>query len=61
MLRRRPTQGEKTLLVYVADTSSTATTYMDTNVKAGIRHVYRVKAINAAGLSRWSNYVRATP
>ena len=61
VLRRRPTQGEKTLLVYVADTSSTATTYTDTNVKAGIRHVYRVKAINAAGLSRWSNYVRATP
>ena len=61
ILRRRPTQGEKTLLVYVADTSSTATTYTDTNVKAGIRHVYRVKAINVAGLSRWSNYVNPTP
>ena len=60
-LRRRPTEGEDTLLVYVADTNSTATAYTDTNVTAGIRHVYRVKAINAAGLSQWSNYARATP
>ena len=61
ILRRRPTEGEDTLLVYVEDTSSTAITYTDTNVTAGVRHVYRVKAINAAGLSQWSNYARATP
>ena len=61
ILRRRPTMDENTLLVYVEDTGSTATTYTDTNVTAGVRHVYRVKAINAACLSQWSNYARATP
>ena len=61
VLRRRPTQGETTLLEYVADTQSTATTFTDTGVTAGVKHVYRVKAINAAGLSGWSNYVNPTP
>ena len=61
ILRRRPTEGEKTLLVYVEDTGSAETTHTDTEVTAGIRHVYRVKAINAAGLSQWSNYVRVEP
>ena len=40
---------------------STATTFTDTGVTAGVKHVYRVKAINAAGLSGWSNYVNPTP
>ncbi len=61
ILRRRPTEGEDTLLVYVEDTGDTTTTYTDTNVTAGVRHVYRVKAINAGGLSEWSNYVNPTP
>ena len=61
VLRRRPSEGESTLLVYVADTQSTATTFTDTGVTAGVKHVYRVKAINAAGLSGWSNYVNPTP
>ena len=61
ILRRRPQQGETTLLVYVADTQSTATTFTDTDVTAGTKHVYRVKAINPAGLSPWSNYVNPTP
>ena len=61
ILRRRPTQGEDTLLVYVEDTGSTATTYTDANVSAGIRYVYRVKAISMAGLSQRSNYVNVTP
>ncbi len=61
VLRRRPSEGEDTLLVYVADTRSTATTFTDTGVTAGVKHVYRVKAINAAGLSGWSNYVNPTP
>ncbi len=60
VLRRRPGQGESSLLVYVADTQSTATTFTDTGVTAGVKHVYRVKAINAAGLSGWSNYVNPT-
>ena len=61
ILRRRPTQGEDTPLVYVEDTGSTATTYTDTNVTAGVRHVYRVKAINSAGVGAQSNYVNPTP
>ena len=61
ILRRRPEQGETTLLVYVADTESTTTTDTDTAVTAGVRHVYRVKAKNLAGLSTWSNYVNPTP
>ena len=61
VLRRRPGEGESALLVYVADTRSTATTFTDTGVAAGVKHVYRVKAINAAGLSGWSNYVNPTP
>ena len=61
ILRRRPTQGEDTLLVYVADTGSTATTYTDTSVTAGVKHVYRVKAINSAGVGPRSNYVNPTP
>ena len=61
ILRRRPTEGEDELLVYVANTDSTVTTWSDTNVTSGVQHVYRVKAINSAGLSHWSNYVNPTP
>ena len=61
ILRRRPGEGEKTLLVHVNDTGSTATEYTDSDVTLDVRHVYRVKAINAAGLSSWSNFVRVTP
>ena len=61
ILRRRPTLGEDTLLLYVADTESTATTYTDTNVTQGVQHVYRVKAINAAGTGPVSNFVNVTP
>ena len=61
ILRRRPTIGEDTLLVYVEDTGSTATTYTDMNVTAEVRHVYRVKAINSAGVGPQSNYVNPMP
>ena len=61
ILRRRPPMGENTLLVYEETTESTATTYTDTDITAGTRHVYRVKAVNDAGLSSWSNYVRVEP
>ena len=61
ILRRRPQMGEDTLLVYREDTGSMAATFTDTDVTAGVRHVYRVKAINAAGLGKWSNYVRVEP
>ena len=61
ILRRRPQEGEKTLLVHVNDTGSTATEYTDRDVTLDVRHTYRVKAINAVGISKWSNYVRVTP
>ena len=61
ILRRLPQEGEDTLLVYVADTGSTATTYMDTGTTVGTRHVYRVKALNATGASQHSNWVRIDP
>ncbi|MCY3913922.1 MAG: cadherin domain-containing protein [Chloroflexi bacterium] len=61
ILRRRPTEGEKELLVYVENTGSSATTYTDTSVTDGVRHVYRIKAINAIGLSEISHFVRADP
>ncbi len=40
---------------------TTVTDYTDTNVSPGTRHVYRVKAINAARLSQRSNFARVTP
>ena len=61
ILRRRPTEGENTLLEYVGDTDSTATTFTDTEVTAGIQHVYRVKAINSASVGEQSNHVNVTP
>ena len=61
ILRRRPNEGEKTLLVHVNDTGSTATEYTDRDVTPDVLHAYRVKAINPAGLSDWSNFDNATP
>ena len=61
ILRRRPHEGEETLLVYVENTGSTATTFTDTDVTAGTQHVYRVKAINDAGAGEQSNYVNVDP
>ena len=58
ILRRRPTLGEETLEVYVEDTGSTETAYTDIDVTPGARHVYRVKAINSAGVGEQSNFVR---
>ena len=57
-LQHRPTEGENTMPVYVEDTSSTPTTYTDTNVTAGIQHIYRVRAINSAGVGPQSNHAR---
>ena len=61
ILRRRPSEGEKTLLVHVNDTGSTATEYTDNDVTPGELYAYRVKAINAVGLSRQSKFVSVTP
>ena len=61
ILRRRPYEGEKTLLVYVENTGTTATTFTDIDVTAGTQHVYRVKAVNEAGAGDQSNYVNVDP
>ena len=61
ILRRRSREGEKILLVYVNNTGSTATEYTDNDVTPDVLHAYRVKAANAVGLSRQSNFVNVTP
>ena len=61
VLRRRPREGEKTLLVHVNDTGSTATEYTDRDVTPDVLHAYRVKAINPVGLSGRSNFDNVTP
>ena len=61
ILRRRPSKGENALSILVSDTGSTATTYTDTDVTSGVRYVYRVKAINSAGVGQRSRNVRVTP
>ena len=48
-------------MVHVNDTGSTATEYTDNDVTPDVGHAYRVKAINAAGLSKQSNFVNVTP
>ena len=59
ILRRRPKEGEGALLVLVADTGSTATTYVDATAnKPGVRYVYRVKALRGDEKSSRSNYAR---
>ena len=61
ILRRRPSMGEQTLEILVADTGSIATTHTDQSATHGVKHAYRVRAINDAGVGPRSNYVNATP
>ena len=57
ILRRRPMEGESALATLVADTESTATTYTDATAnEAGVRYVYRVKALRGDDVSLWSNF-----
>ena len=59
ILRRRPNVGESTLATLVADTESTATAYSDATAnEAGVRYVYRVKALRGDDASLWSNFDR---
>ena len=59
ILRRRPYEGESTLATLVADTESTATTYTDATAnEAGVRYVYRVKALRGDDVSLSSNFDR---
>ena len=57
ILRRRPMEGETALATLAADTESTATTYTDATAnEAGVRYVYRVKALRGSEASLWSNF-----
>ena len=49
-------RGASGFVVIVGDTGSSATTYADTSVTVRTRYVYRLKARNPHGLSRWSSY-----
>ena len=51
ILRQVPTSDETELTVYVENTGSADATYTDENPIQGGRHIYRVKAINEAGVS----------
>ena len=59
ILRRRPMEGEGTMLVLVADTGSTTTTYLDATAnQPGVRYKYRVRALRGSVKSARSNYAR---
>ena len=59
ILRRRPYEGESALATLVADTGSTATAFTDATAnEAGVRYVYRVKALRGDDVSLWSNFDR---
>ena len=60
ILRRNADAGEHSLSVLVEDTGSGATSYTDTDVAAGTKYVYRVKAINEAGVGPKSRRVMIT-
>ena len=51
--------GPGEFLIHVEDTGSATTSYTDTNVEAGARYVYRIKARNANSLSPQSSYFDA--
>ena len=60
ILRRdKEIHPEGTFATVASDTSSADTAYTDDTVEPNKRYVYRIKAINAAGLSDISSWVRA--
>ena len=60
ILRRdKEIHEEGTFVTVAPDTESAATTYTDDTVEPSKQYVYRIKAINAAGLSEISSWVRA--
>ena len=61
ILRHRHSLGEHDPLVYLADTGSTATTYTDTGVVAGVPHNYRVQAIRDGVLGERTIQIKIFP
>ena len=61
ILRHRHSLGELKILVYVSDTGSTATTYTDSDVVAGVPHSYRVQAIRDGDLGERTNQIKIFP
>ena len=57
ILRQNAGAGEASVSSYVPDTGSDATTYTDMDVAANTYYVYRVRAINEAGVGRRSGRV----
>ena len=57
--RDRDTQDAGEFSMIESGTGSSDTSYTDTGVEPETRYVYRVKAINEQGASRWSGYARA--
>ena len=60
ILRRNPDAGEQSVSILVSDTGSVATSYTDMDVAAGTKYMYRVKAINEAGVGAKSSRVVIT-
>ena len=61
ILRRRPSEGERRLLVLVASTGSTDTVYVDdTANEDGMDYIFWVKAVRDGEISKRTNYVRVT-
>ena len=59
--RRRPDAGEALLLVLVANTGSTATSYLDaTATEPEVSYIYRVRAWRGTELSRMANKLQLT-
>ncbi len=60
ILRRdKDIHEEGTFLTVAPDTGSSETTYVDASVEPERRYVYRIKAINASGVSEIFSWVRA--
>ena len=57
---RGPGADRRAMPALALETGSDATTYTDTDVAANTKYVYRVRAINEAGVGRRSGRVEIT-
>ena len=58
ILRRRPNEGERRLLVHVANTGSTDSTWSESGLTPEVAYIYRVRAVSVQGVtSQASNRV----